>query len=155
MIFHWIVRVSSYIYDKIIVLRTYQLLQICNVILVVNFGSDILVSSNDNTAMIITMNAYFWHIWETQTQKEPVQCINILKFGRKMLYRITSLMIILLSSYIAYLGPHVFSGLTVLQFMLAELLIASYHNWKVTVISTSIKCYIWFKRLLFIYINRC
>ena len=106
--------------------RTYHLLQTCNVIIVVNFGYDILFSSNNNTAMMITMNAYFWHIWETKTQQDLVQWRNILKLGRKMLYRITSLMIILLSSYIASLSSHSSGLLIVLTFMLSEQIFASY-----------------------------
>ena len=61
-----------------------------------------------------------------KTKQEPVQCRNTLKLGRKCLCKITSIMIIFLSAYLASFSPHFFGGLTVLQLTLAELLIASY-----------------------------
>ena len=80
-----------------------------------HFDLNLCASSNKNHAMIVIMNEYFWHLCITRNEKHMTLYHTdiFLSLGNIIEHSVESLMVILLSAYLASLGP-TYSGVLVM-----------------------------------------
>ena len=78
-----------------------------------NFGWNPWVFKNNNHAMIVMMNAYFWHIWNIGNHTLPCILMNFFSWGGNSERNVELLIRILSSSSLDSFSPPYFVSLTI------------------------------------------